>query len=308
VAFFILPIHAKPILSAKKRGTDGAHGEKNMSKREIVAAIKKCTQELGHAPNFTELTKRTPLSRSRMKRLFGSYGMAIRACGMKHRCGAPISLDVLFPDWAKVVRKLKRVPTMYEYTRESPFTAKPLASRCKGWRRVPKMMLAYMEKQRITDAWRDVAEAIGRDRPATWKRRAPVRPVRPAGGGASGRWKLLKGRPTFGPPMTEFGMLCGPENENGVLFLFGMLAWRLGFAVRKIQQGFPDIVALRKIDEQTWQEVKVEAEYESRNFLRHGHPPRGCDVLVCWIHNWPECPVEVIELSKVWRSLMGERE
>src|SRR5258707_11384526 len=113
------------------------------------------------------------------------------------------------------------------------------------------MMRAYMEKQRIRDAWRDVAEAIGRDRPATWKRRAPVRPVRPVGGGASGRWKLLKGRPTFGPPMTEFGMLCGPANENGVLFLFGILARRLGVAARNIHQAFPGIAALRKIDAQT---------------------------------------------------------
>jgi hypothetical protein len=25
-------------------------------------------------------------------------------------------------------------------------------------------------------------------------------------------------------------------------------------------------------------------------------------LIVCWVHNWPECPVEVIELStlRVW--------
>jgi hypothetical protein len=48
--------------------------------------------------------------------------------------------------------------------------------------------------------------------------------------------------------------------------------------------------------------VKIEFEKESRNFLRHGHLPSGCDLIVCWVHNWPECPVEVIELStlRVW--------
>jgi hypothetical protein len=36
-----------------------------------------------------------------------------------------------------------------------------------------------------------------------------------------------------------------------------------GFAVKKVQQAFPDVIALRKIDEQTWQEVKIELEKES---------------------------------------------
>jgi hypothetical protein len=28
------------------------------------------------------------------------------------------------------------------------------------------------------------------------------------------------------------------------------------------------------------------------------HDPNGCDIIVCWEHNWPECPLEVIELKK----------
>jgi hypothetical protein len=29
----------------------------------------------------------------------------------------------------------------------------------------------------------------------------------------------------------------------------------------------------------------------------------GCDLIVCWKHNWPECPIEVLELEKVVMSL-----
>ena len=47
------------------------------------------------------------------------------------------------------------------------------------------------------------------------------------------------------------------------------------------------------------QRVRIEFEYESRNFLRHMHEASRCDVIVCWVHNWPECPLEVIELSKL---------
>src|SRR5947209_6698163 len=261
-----------------------------MSKEEIIAAIRECVRELGRAPSLTELSQRTQISRRRIQTVFGSYRMAVRACGMERPCNEAVPMRELFLDWAKIVRKLKRVPSVFEYRRESAFSPKPLVTRSKGWRMVPATMMEYMKKEGLVRKWPDVAEAIRTDRPATWKRRAPAKPK--AGP------KRLKDRPTFGPPLIKSGMLCGPENENGVLFLFGMLAWRLGFAIKKVQQAFPDIIALRKIDERTWQEVRIEVEEESRNFLRHGHSPSGCDLIVCWIHNWPECPVEVVELSK----------
>jgi len=44
---------------------------------------------------------------------------------------------------------------------------------------------------------------------------------------------------------------------------------------------------------------QIEFEKESRNFLKHGHDPNGCDLIVCWEHNWPECPVEVLALRDV---------
>jgi hypothetical protein len=38
----------------------------------------------------------------------------------------------------------------------------------------------------------------------------------------------------------------------------------------------------------------------------HGHDPTDVDVIICWTHNWKECPkrIEVIELS----SLLGDAE
>jgi hypothetical protein len=47
--------------------------------------------------------------------------------------------------------------------------------------------------------------------------------------------------------------------------------------------------------------VKAEVEVFSRSFQEHQHDPKGCDMIICWVHNWPECPewIEVIELSKI---------
>src|ERR1041385_3858319 len=270
-----------------------------VKKEEIIAAIRKCAKELGRTPSLGELTERAHISTRTIRKLFVNYGMAVRASGMEPPRGAPTPLEDLFKDWAGVVRKLEKVPTMFEYERESAYSSKPLVSRFKGWRQVPQGMLAYAERNNQQDEWSDVLDLAKATGEGTW----PANSTGMSTGGPRGTGKLLKDRPTFGPPLTQSGMLCGPENENGVLFLFGMVAWQLGFAVKKVQQAFPDVIALRKIDEQTWQEVKIELEQETRSFLRHGHLPSGCDLIVCWVHNWPECPLEVVELSKMWGCL-----
>jgi hypothetical protein len=48
-----------------------------------------------------------------------------------------------------------------------------------------------------------------------------------------------------------------------------------------------------------WIPKKIEFENESRNFLTHMHSLDGADLIVCWTHNWPECPLEVLELKSV---------
>jgi len=68
--------------------------------------------------------------------------------------------------------------------------------------------------------------------------------------------------------------------------------------VECLQSAFPDCEAVREIQPGRWQRVRIEFEYESRNFLTHRHPAGECDVIVCWRHNWAECPLEVVELRR----------
>jgi hypothetical protein len=94
-------------------------------------------------------------------------------------------------------------------------------------------------------------------------------------------------------------------NEQGVVLLFGMLAKELGCTIETVHTGFPDCEAMRRIGPERWQRVRIEFEYESKSFHQHGHPSSGCDVIVCWRHNWEECPkhIEVVELSRIIKSL-----
>lgn len=105
----------------------------------------------------------------------------------------------------------------------------------------------------------------------------------------------------YGSPLLLPEMAHAPTTEAGVIFLFGLLARKLGFVVLRIQPAFPDCEAARETLKGLWQRVRIEFEFESRNFLRHRHKKDGCDIIVCWKHNWPECPksIEVIELCKL---------
>jgi len=117
---------------------------------------------------------------------------------------------------------------------------------------------------------------------------------------AAGR--ALCGRPVvYGEPLGLAAMAHAPTNELGVLFLFGIVAADLGFRVERLQAAFPDCEAKREVAPGKWELVLLELEIYSRNFKSHRHDPRGCHGIVCWKHNWPDCPewLEVIELSKV---------
>ena len=109
----------------------------------------------------------------------------------------------------------------------------------------------------------------------------------------------------YGSFLNFRGLLHAPINEQGVVFLFGMICFELGFIVEAVRSGFPDCEAKRRIDRKKdhWERVQIEFEYRSSNFREHGHNPSKCNLIVCWEHDWKECPIEVIELKKVITEL-----
>ncbi|HUY89831.1 MAG TPA: hypothetical protein VMV10_13940 [Pirellulales bacterium] len=111
----------------------------------------------------------------------------------------------------------------------------------------------------------------------------------------------------YGAPLDFRGLRHEPTSELGVIYLFGMLSEQLGMVVEALQPGFPDCEAKRCVDlgRDRWQRVRIEFEFLSRNFRDHGHDPAGCELIVCWRHDWPECPLEVIELRSVVAQRMG---
>jgi hypothetical protein len=105
----------------------------------------------------------------------------------------------------------------------------------------------------------------------------------------------------YGEPLGLAAMAHAPTNEDGVLFLFGVVAPELGFRVERIQKAFPDVEAKREVAPGRWERQLWELELYSRNFKEHKHDPKGCHGIICWKHNWPDVPegLEVIELNRV---------
>ena len=37
--------------------------------------------------------------------------------------------------------------------------------------------------------------------------------------------------------------------------------------------------------------------------MEHGHNENECEIIVCWIHEWEDCPIEVLELRNIIKFL-----
>jgi len=102
----------------------------------------------------------------------------------------------------------------------------------------------------------------------------------------------------FGEPIDFRGLRFAPINEQGVVYVFGMISRELGFLIESIRTEFPDCEGKRCVDkkENRWEHILIEFEFKSSHFKDHCHSSADCDLIVCWIHDWEDCPVEVLEL------------
>jgi hypothetical protein len=75
------------------------------------------------------------------------------------------------------------------------------------------------------------------------------------------------------------------------------------YDVQLSQVGFPDLILVkdRKV-------FRVEVETHSKNFLAHKHDITKCDMIICHVHNWKECPVPVIETALMWENFKAMRD
>ena len=279
---------------------------------EILNAIRMTAQSLGRPPSRREFMSSSGISEHHVLRHFQSWRDAVRAAGLEpHSLNMPIAPEILLQDWGELVRRIRRIPTRDQYRREGNYSPAVFEKKFGPWSGLPSK---FRELVGDSAEWVDVVALLPVENArspvvtieGSWDRSTEVATFVPG----EHRHPKLDGRPTYGNPIDFRGLRHEPVNEQGVVFLFGMVARELGYHVEAVQTGYPDCEAKRQVSVGKWQRVRIEFEFESRNFRDHGHPPLGCDVIVCWRHNWPDCPLhlEVVELSRVIQTLSAAEE
>jgi len=291
-----------------------------MSKDEMIAAIRALAKELGtnQIPRH-QFMRHTGLSERSVAKIFGSYNGLVEAAGLDPyrfpSSDQPIySDDQILAEIVRVLRMPDSKMTRIFFEQQGSMSSSVCERRFGGW------LNALKSAQQLLDPITD-KELIDRMAEYTTPRISHVRPMR-----SSPNDEVKEGSQDFIEPSTEplghqfietdtaniygdfinfRGLQHAPVNEQGVVFLFGMICRELGYVVEIVKPGFPDCEAKRIIrgKQGKWQRVRIEFEFTARSFKTHGHDPDLCDVIVCWENNWPDCPLEVLELRSAMASL-----
>jgi len=268
------------------------------SRQEILTAIRQCAEQLERPPKVAELQAAVHVDISTLRKYFGSYTHAVRQAGIRLKNRNRTPAEALLKDWSQVACKLGRMPTITEYESRGKYSMGPFFRQFKRWTNVPHAVQRHAERSGSGAGWRDVLEIIR----GCYEERSAEPHAIPSGGRHTifhARELMLPGSPMYGSPLGLRSLAYAPVNEMGVVYLFGAVAADLGFMITRIQNGYPDGEAMRMVDDERCQLVRLEFEFESRNFRLHGHDPKKCDLIICWTHNWPQCPLPVLELKAV---------
>jgi hypothetical protein len=284
-----------------------------------IEKLQGVAKDLGGATSVPrhEFVRRSGASTRRIDLLFGSYNGLVLAAGLSPRAfptsDAPTYSDQdLLNEVVRVLRLPNSKLTRVFFEQNANVSTSACERRFGGWINTIKRAGELLKSD-------EEAKLLQRIREYT----APNLPLRKVAVPSTEITEIAEGSGSAQPESADHaivsaglsnlygdfinfrGLQHAPVNEQGVVFLFGMICRELGYVVEIVKPGFPDCEAKRRVRGKPgmWQRVRIEFEYQSRNFRQHGHDPDQCDVIVCWEDNWPECPIEVLELRSSMRNL-----
>lgn len=278
-------------------------------KQHILQEIRRVANAIAPEQLTQRLFSRSSsVSVSSVRRAFGTFGKAVEAAGLvPNEPGfsggrAPLDDDVLLQEIGKVWSATGKRPTEALLEARGEFSMRPYRKR---WGSLGRAIDEYVARFGTPSS----SVGVHRDSPQqVLAANSPaLRPVvvpkvhKP-------KTTAVRGRTLYGEPIDFRGLRFAPINEQGVVYLFGMVSRELGFLIESVRTDFPDCEGKRatNADGTRWEHVRIEFEYKSRNFVEHGHNPDDCDMIVCWMHNWADCPLEVLELKNILPQLPKE--
>ena len=275
------------------------------TRERIVEAAKKADRK-GNGPlSLSDFCRRCKIHDYYIYRLFPEGGWTeirqLAGIARHPRDKDPMSDEQLLQEFHRVILKLGALPSWPRFAFLATVSSKTMQKRFGSRGRLLERYRDWLEKNEPESPLLPLVRTQAKPEPVATASPAKVLPIVPQAAKGAGV--------VFGSPMEFRGLRHAPTNEHGVIYLFGMVSSELGLIVEAIQSAYPDCEAKRCIDrkEDRWQRVRIEFEFSSNNFRAHGHDPAGCDLIVCWEHDWRECPLEVIELRSVVERLNNKR-
>jgi hypothetical protein len=221
---------------------------------------------------------------------FGSWNAALQKAGLSIKRVSGITDEELFVEIERVWNQLGRQPTYKEIQRSGRFATSTYAKRFGAWTKALEEFKRWEEdKRNDLRELKEISPDILLDQQKSYPKRKKVE---------------------YGEPIDFLGLRHAPLNEQGVVYLFGMLSKNLGFIIEAIRTDFPDCEGKRQIPgkQGRWERVAIEFEYRSSQFKEHGHNPDECDVIICWEDDWEECPIGVISLKEIMKRIKKQEQ
>jgi len=276
-----------------------------LTRESIIEAAKTAAASADGPLSKKAFIQASGISEDRLRRLFpeGGWSEVQQRAGLERhpKYNEALSDEEILEEFHRVVCELGTIPTWHRFAASAGISDDVVRKRFGG-------------RQETLARYRAWLEANHPDSPllATLQIKSRHEVAAAATAGlvvvSASRQQWAKGDGLeYGAPISFRGLRHAPINEQGVVYLFGMVSSELGLIVEAVQSAFPDCEAKRCIDtaRNRWQRVRIEFEYYSSNFKEHGHDPSKCDMIVCWEHDWAECPLEVVELRSVIDQLEG---
>lgn len=268
---------------------------------ETIAEIRRVASKLGtDRVTQRQFKEHGIIPISTVKGRFGTWNDALRAANLETNPSGPtpalhdqkITDDELLTEIIRLAEELGKNPTANDMQSRGYYSPKPYRKRWGSFVKARQMAYSQLGQPDFSMQGRETTSSGSEagNRPPIERILIP-KTFKPKD---SARRKKVQ----FGEPIDFRGLRFAPINEQGVVYVFGMVSRELGFLIESIRTDYPDCEGKRCVDQegQRWVHVLIEFEYKSSNFREHGHAPEDCDFIVCWIHDWSECPIEVLEL------------
>jgi hypothetical protein len=297
-----------------------------MNKEEMIELIRTIAKEqkTDVVPRH-QFLKRSHISERSISKLFGSYNGLVEAAGLSPTIfptsDRPIfSDDQLLSEIIRVLRLPDSKLTRIYFEQNGSFSPSVCERRFGGWINALRTAQGRLDKEkdnRLIDKMTEYTASANtnlkkqnnKTEEINSPKQEPAQEQQEKDEQHLGHQFLENDSVNIYGDFINFrGLQHAPVNEQGVVFLFGMICRELGYVVESVKTGFPDCEAKRIIRGKSgkWQRVRIEFEFLSRSFKAHGHDPDLCDLIVCWEHNWPDCPIEILELRNLLSTLQNK--